>query len=233
MIYYDYEFKIFYTIQNMMLLQSRTEQERRVWDSFVGRFSLTDHQQEQFLSYLFFLIQENKKFNITAIIDFSGIVNDHFTDALALSEVTDLTKCNSLIDVGTGGGLPGMPLKILYPHIDLLLIEVNQKKAFFLEEVALQLGLKNVEVCDQDWRSFARGYDKTVDIVVARASLSVAELLRMFKPSSMLKSGTLVYWASKFWNATEKEAELLQREEGYNVNHKLRRLIFFKGKSGD
>ena len=216
-----------------MLLKNRTEQEKRIWGSFVGRFSLTDRQQEQFLSYFSFLVQENKKFNITAIVDFSSVVNDHFTDALALSEVTDLTKCKSLIDVGTGGGLPGIPLKILHPHMKLLLIEVNQKKATFLEEVAVRLDLENVEVCDQDWRSFARGYDQTADIVVARASLSVAELLRMFKPSSMLKSGTLVYWASKFWNATEKEAELLEREESYNVDHKLRRLIFFKGKSGE
>ena len=216
-----------------MLLQNRTEQEKRVWGSFVGRFSLTKKQQEQFISYLKFLIQENKKFNITAIDDFSGIVNDHFTDSLALSEATDLAKCKSLIDVGTGGGLPGIPLKILYPHIDLLLIEVNQKKATFLEEAAVQLGLENVEVCDQDWRSFVRGYDKTADIVVARASLSVGELLRMFKPASMLKSGTLVYWASKFWNATDKEAKLLEREENYHVDHKLRNLVFFKGKTGE
>ena len=217
----------------MKLLQNKTEQEKRVWGSFVGRFSLTEQQQEQFLSYLTFLVQENKKFNITAIVDFSSIINDHFTDSLALSEKIDLKKCNSLIDVGTGGGLPGIPLKILYPHLHIVLIEVNQKKANFLEEVAVKLGLDHVEVCDQDWRSFLRGYDKKPDVVVSRASLSVAELLRMFKPSTMLKDATLVYWASKYWNATQAEAELLEREEEYHVDHKLRRLIFFKGKSGE
>jgi len=215
----------------MMILQNRTEQEKRIWGSFVGRFSLTEHQQEQFLSYLDFLIQENKKFNITAITDFSGIVNDHFTDALALVEKIDLKNCNLLIDVGTGGGLPGIPLKIVYPHLYIVLIEVNQKKATFLEQVAERLQLDRVEVCDQDWRSFVRGYDKVPDIVVSRASLSVEELLRMFKSSSLLKDATLVYWASKFWNATQKEAEFLQREEEYYVEHKLRRLIFFKGKN--
>ena len=216
-----------------MLLPNKTEQEKRVWGSFAGRFSLTEHQQEQFLSYLTFLLQENKKFNITAITDFSSIVNDHFTDSLALSEKIDLKSCHSLIDVGTGGGLPGIPLKILYPHLEVLLIEVNLKKANFLEEVAVRLGLDHVEVCDQDWRSFLRGYDKKADVVVSRASLSVVELLRMFKQASMLKDATLVYWASKYWNATQSEAELLEREESYNVDHKLRRLIFFKGKSGE
>lgn len=216
-----------------MLLQNKTEQERRVWGSFVGRFGLTDRQQEQFLSYLNFLIQENKKFNITAIVDFSSIVNDHFTDSLALSEKFDLEKCRSLIDVGSGGGLPGIPLKILYPHLEILLIEVNQKKANFLEEVAVRLNLNHVEVCDQDWRSFLRGYDKTPDVVVSRASLSVVELLRMFKQASMLKSATLVYWASKYWNATQTEAELLEKEEDYHVDHKSRRLAFFKGKTGE
>ena len=216
-----------------MLLQNKTEQENRVWGSFVGRFSLTDKQQEQFLSYLSYLVQENKKFNITAIVDFESIVSDHFTDALALSEKMDLNACTSLIDVGTGGGLPGVPLKIMYPHLQLLLIEVNQKKVIFLQEVAVLLGLQDVTVCDQDWRSFLRSYEQAPDIVVARASLSVDELLRMFKGSSSLRHATLAYWASKYWNATKREAELLEREEEYSVDHKLRRLIFFKGKSGE
>ncbi len=213
-----------------MLLKNKTEQEKRVWGSFVGRFSLTDRQQEQFLLYFDFFITENKKFNITAITDFSSFVNDHFTDSLALSEKTDLNNYKSLIDVGSGGGMPGIPLKILYPHLGLLLIEVNQKKANFLEEVTALLHLDDVEVCDQDWRSFVRGYDKNSDIVVSRASLSVVELLRMFKQSSILKNATLVYWASKYWNATQSEAKFLEREESYHVDHKLRRLIFFQGK---
>lgn len=212
-----------------MLLPKKTEQEKRVWGSFAGRFALTDRQQEQFLLYLNFLVAENKKFNITAITDFSSIVNDHFVDALAVSEQFDFTACDSLIDVGSGGGLPGIPLKILYPHLSVVLIEVNQKKANFLEETATLLGLENVEVCDQDWRSFLRGYDKVPGIVVSRASLSVAELLRMFR-SSMLKSSTLVYWASKYWNATLQESEYVTKETEYHVDHKLRRLIFFKDK---
>lgn len=216
-----------------MLLPKKTEQENRVWGSFVGRFRLTERQQEQFLLYLNFLIAENKKFNITAITDFSSIVNDHFIDSLALAEKMDLLALHSLIDVGTGGGLPGIPLKILYPHLSIVLIEVNQKKANFLEETAKLLELHDVEVCDQDWRSFVRGYDKTPDVVVSRASLAVAELLRMFKPSSLLKDAKLVYWASKFWNATQDEARFLEKEESYYVDHKLRRLIFFKGKSGE
>ena len=216
-----------------MLLQNKTEQENRVWGSFVGRFSLTERQQEQFLLYLNYLIQENKKFNITAIVDFSTIVNDHFVDSLVLSEKFDLKASRLLIDVGSGGGLPGIPLKILYPHLDVVLIEVNLKKANFLEEVATLLDLEHVEVCDQDWRSFVRGYDKTPDIVVSRASLAVAELLRMFKPSSMLKDATLVYFASKYFNATQSEAKYLEREEDYSVDHKLRRLIFFKDIVGE
>lgn len=214
-----------------MLLQNKTEQEKKVWGSFVVRFSLTAKQQEQFLSYLSYLVQENKKFNITAITDFENIVSDHFTDALALSEKMDLSVCKSFIDVGTGGGLPGIPLKIMYPHLELLLIEVNQKKVMFLQEVAQRLGLQDVSICDQDWRSFLRGYDQAPDLVIARASLSVEELQRMFKGSSALKHATLVYWASKYWNASQREAEYLQREESYSVDHKSRRLAFFKDKS--
>ena len=213
-----------------MLLQNKTEQEKKIWASFVDRFSLTERQQEQFLSYLSYLVEENKKFNITAIVDFQNIVSDHFTDALALSEKMDLKTCASLIDVGSGGGLPGVPLKILYPHLQVLLIEVNQKKVTFLQEVATRLELDGLTVCDQDWRLFLRTYEFCPDVVVARASLSVEELLRMFKGASALKDATLVYWASKYWNATKREAVFLQREEDYSVDQKLRRLIFFKGK---
>jgi len=216
-----------------MLLQNKTEQEKRVWGSFVGRFSLNEKQQKQFLTYLSYLIQENKKFNITTIVDFESIVSDHFTDALALSEKMDLAACRSLIDVGTGGGLPGIPLKILYPHLHVILIEVNQKKVLFLQEVSEKLSLQNISVCDQDWRSFLRSYEETPDVVVARASLSVEELQRMFKGSSALRHSILVYWASKYWNATQREAIFLDKEESYSVDHKLRRLIFFKGKTGE
>lgn len=212
-----------------MILQNKSEQEKRVWGSFVGRFSLTELQQHQFLSYLSFLKEENKKFNITAITDFSAIVNDHFTDSLTLVEHFDLNKSHLLIDVGTGGGLPGIPLKIMFPHLKVVLIEVNQKKANFLEQLVVRLGLEHVEVCDQDWRSFVRGYDQVPDIVISRASLSVPELLRMFKPSSLLKDATLVYWASKYWNASLEESEFLKEEVSYHVEHKLRKLVFFQG----
>jgi len=216
-----------------MLLQNKTEQEKRVWESFVDRFSLNEKQQQQFLTYLSYLIQENKKFNITAIVDFESIVRDHFIDALVLSEKMDLKLCASIIDVGTGGGLPGIPLKILYPRLQVLLIEVNQKKVLFLQEIIEKLSLENISVCDQDWRSFLRSYEEKPDVVIARASLSVEELQRMFKGSSALQHATLVYWASKYWNATQREAEFLDREESYSVNHKLRRLIFFRKSSGE
>jgi len=214
-----------------MSLQKQTDKEKLAWQKFVTRFSLTEKQEQELLSYLSFLLQENKKFNITAITDFEKIINDHLIDSLVLSEKMDLTACKTLVDVGTGGGLPAIPLKILYPHLAIVLIEVNQKKANFLEEVITLLDLKDVEVCDQDWRSFLRGYDKTADVVISRASLSVAELLRMFR-SSMLKDSILVYWASKFWNATKQEAVYLQREEEYDVDQKSRRLVFFEGKKG-
>jgi len=213
-----------------MPLKNKSQADKQVWEDFVLKFSLDEKQQEQFLSYASYLITENKKFNITAITDFQSIIKDHFTDALSLAQVVDLSQSKSFIDVGSGGGLPGIPLKILYPHLHAVLIEVNQKKATFLQEVSEMLGLVDVEVCDQDWRGFVRGYEQTPDYVIARASLSVEELQRMFKGSSSLKDATLVYWASKYWNATKKEAEFLDNQVDYYVDQKLRRLFFFKGK---
>ncbi|MGZ6250960.1 MAG: 16S rRNA (guanine(527)-N(7))-methyltransferase RsmG [Candidatus Chromulinivorax sp.] len=212
-----------------MILEQKTEQEKKVWQIFVDRFSLTEKQQEQFISYLTFLLEQNEKFNITAITDFSTVIQDHFTDSLALSEWYDLRKINQLIDVGSGGGLPGIPLKILYPHLAILLIEVNQKKVQFLQEVATRLALDNLEICDQDWRGFIRSYDQTTDLVISRAALPVSELIRMFKPSSKLAQAKLVYWASQHWIALEQEQKYIVQDQVYHVHQKTRRLIFLQG----
>ena len=123
------------------------------------------------------------------------------------------------------------------------------KKVYFLNLVAKTLGLKNVTVCSEDWRTFLRSTSEKLKedmdprlredegrgkddgnqvLVVARASLQVDELLRMFKPSSHLKNGTLVYWASKKWVPTVQEKEYLKSCVEYNVGQKQRNLCFFK-----
>jgi 16S rRNA (guanine(527)-N(7))-methyltransferase RsmG len=195
---------------------------------FLKSFSLSPQQLEQLATYAQFLISENEKFNITAITSLEDVYKLHFYDSLMLSKQIDLNQVTSFADVGCGGGFPGIPLKIMFPHLTLHAIEVNEKKAAFLRMVARELGLANVQVHTCDWRTFLRTVDLQIDIFVARASLQVEELLKVFKPSSPYKSTKLFYWASAHWVPEKKEEAFVVDKYGYVVAGRKRFLICFQ-----
>lgn len=197
------------------------------WQSFQDRVQLTDEQLIQFQRYYILLKETNDIHNLTAITDFMSVLKYHFEDSLMLGNYTDCSKLSCIADVGTGGGFPGIPLKIKYPHLRVILIEVNLKKRAFLQEVIEQLGLLDVEVSSLDWRTFIRKTEYPIELFSARASLQPEELLRMFKPASPYKNSTLVYWASQEWTPDAYVRSFITKEEQYKMSHKSRRLIFF------
>lgn len=199
-----------------------------VWQAFVQRQALLPEQVVQFKRYYELLVKTNKIHNLTAIHDLATILSDHFDDSLALRQFLDLTHVNQIADIGTGAGFPAIPLKIIFPHLKLVLIEVNHKKIAFLESLTDALGLTNVTLTDLDWRTFLRQTDFPIDLFCARASLHPEELVRMFKPASPYKEAQLVYWASKHWVPTKKTVSFIEREAAYTIGNKKRRLIFFK-----
>lgn len=206
------------------------EKTKKNWQSIVDRYAMNSKQEEMLVLYIKLLLEENQKYNITAITNVDDVLFDHFADSLEILKVYDMRNINSIVDVGTGGGFPGIPLAIMMPYAQICLIEVNLKKVHFLNLVIQKLGLQNVTIKTDDWRTFLRSDFKPVDLVVARASLHVDELLRMFKPSSKLKTSTLIYWASKKWVPTLQEKEYLDTCAEYEVGQKQRRLCFFKNK---
>lgn len=198
------------------------------WKVFVSTYDLTAVQQNQFQKYAQLLVQENEKYNITAITTPTEIVADHFYDSLALVKLHDMKTAKSIVDVGSGGGFPGIPMAIMCPDSLLHLVEVNLKKVHFLKLVAQELGLTNIMIHTDDWRTFLRKFTLPVDIFIARASLPVEELLRIFKPSSRYQKSIFVYWASKKWVPTLSEKEYLDNCLPYVVGEKQRQLCFFK-----
>jgi len=201
------------------------------WSSFVAEEKLTDVQAKQFKQYLQLLIERSKQFNLTAVTDPGEMIDRHFRDALSLRPLLSNYAAPMIADVGTGAGIPGIPLKIAMPEMRLVLIEVNQKKIAFLEEVATLLGLKNVEIYPHDWRTFIRKTSYPVDIFVARASLQPKELLRVFSPSSPYRDTQLVYFASRHWSPDADISEYVTRQQSYQVGGTVRQLIFFSRKS--
>ena len=118
-------------------------------ESFASiKIDLTLEQIQQFLLYTDLLCEWNEKMNLTTITDFSEIVNKHFIDSLMIfqsSNVSRETLMNgNIIDVGTGAGFPGIPLKIIYPNSKITLLDSLNKRVIFLNEVITQLHLKKI-----------------------------------------------------------------------------------------
>lgn len=198
-----------------------------LWRNFIKEFALSPVQSMQFATYLQMVRASNELFNLTAITDPEQIIAYHFQDSLAISKYIDLKSITMIADVGSGAGFPGIPLKIVFPHLQISLIEVAHKKVNFLNEVIRALNLENVEVVDLDWRTFLRKTDEPIDLFVSRASLHTDELMRMFKPSCPYHTRQLAYWASKEWQPTQIEEPFLIKDQEYMIKNKKRRIIFF------
>jgi 16S rRNA (guanine527-N7)-methyltransferase len=102
---------------------------------------LTDEQQDQLLDYLELLHKWNRHFNLTAIREIEKMLSLHLFDSLSIAR---FVKGDTLLDVGTGAGLPGIPLAIVYPEKRVTLLDSNGKKIRFCRQVAIELGLENV-----------------------------------------------------------------------------------------
>lgn len=208
-----------------MLHFNRVEQ--GAWNSLVDKYNLTDQTAQKLKEYLVFLLEENKKINLTAITTIKDAIKFHLDDSLMISLLYDFSSVTTLCDIGTGGGLPGIPLKILYPHINVILIEVIQKKVRFLHKVIERLSLQDVQVSDLDWRTFLRTSNEQIDLFCARASLQPEELVRIFKANCPYKKAKLIYWASGAWKPSPKVATYIKDEKIYMILNRKRKYVFF------
>jgi len=207
-------------------MKIRQKPAEKVWADFQEQSKLSNEQLQKFQQYAAYLLECNQFFNITAINELSGVVRQHFQDSLAIQDFIDMNSIKTIADIGTGGGFPGIPLKIMYPHLNVILLEVTKKKQEFLADVIKILELENVTIYGLDWRTFLRNTDYKPDLFVSRAALADLELIRMFRPACMYNKVPLVYWASKEWEPHKKTQPFVQRIESYKLAHKERRLVF-------
>ncbi|MBQ7359453.1 MAG: 16S rRNA (guanine(527)-N(7))-methyltransferase RsmG [Lachnospiraceae bacterium] len=139
---------------------------------------LTDTQMDQFMKYYELLVEWNSFMNLTGITEFEEVMKKHFIDSLSLIKAVDLNESLSVIDVGTGAGFPGLPLKIAFPNLKVTLLDSLAKRIKFLDEVILQLGLTDIETIHGRAEDFAKP-DKIrekFDISVSRAVANMTTL---------------------------------------------------------
>lgn len=139
---------------------------------------LSERQKEQFDRYYELMTEWNKVMNLTGITEREEVDIKHFADSLTLVRINDMQNIHSMIDVGTGAGFPGIPIKIMYPHIRVVLLDSLNKRLNFLNEVIAQLGLEEISTLHGRAEDHARNeqYREQFDLCVSRAVANLSTL---------------------------------------------------------
>ena len=158
------------------------EEFTRLLDAGCGELGivLTEKQKEQFFKYFQLLTEWNQVMNLTAITEMPEVVTKHFVDSLLVVNVFDgiRTEAYSCIDVGTGAGFPGIPLKIAFPQLQITLLDSLNKRVGFLNTVIQELGLTGITAVHGRAEDFGRNkeYREQFDLCVSRAVANLSTL---------------------------------------------------------
>ena len=160
--------------------------------------ALSEKQMEQFLQYYELLVEKNKVMNLTAITEFDEVVEKHFLDSVSLTQQLDLHQPLKVLDLGTGAGFPGIPLKIVFPELEITLMDSLNKRVLFLQDVISSLQLENIEAVHGRAEEAARNkkYRESFDLCVSRAVANISTLSEYCLPFVKIGGSFISYKSS-------------------------------------
>lgn len=153
-------------------------------DAFTFGVKLSDEQLIQFYRYYEMLIDWNEKINLTSITDFDEVLKKHFLDSLSIGRILNQESSLSIIDIGTGAGFPGIPIKIAFPNTKITLMDSLNKRIHFLDEVITELKVDGIETIHGRAEDFAKEglLREKFDICVSRAVANLSSLCELCLP---------------------------------------------------
>ena len=188
-------------------------------DAHVFGVTLSDEQLSQFYTYYQMLIEWNEKINLTAITDFDEVIKKHFLDSLSIGRILQQDSSVSILDIGTGAGFPGIPIKIAFPDTEITLMDSLNKRVNFLNEVINTLGLKKIEALHGRAEDFAKPdmLRETFDICVSRAVANLSSLSEFCLPYVKVGGRFISYKSEKAMEELDASKKAIDILGGGNV----------------
>lgn len=187
--------------------------------------TLDEIQKKQFTDFYEYLVEKNKVMNLTGITEFQEVLVKHFLDSLACVKAVDMSRIKRIMDIGTGAGFPGVPLKIAFPHLEACLLDSLKKRVNFLEETFQMLKLENITAIHGRAEEYAKNkqYRETYDLCVSRAVSNLATLSEYCL--SYVKTGG--YFISYKSGTVQEEVEQAQKAVKI-LGGKIQDVVYFQ-----